>query len=185
MSIRTRVSMGTLALSLALALVAFSESSLAQRDAGAKMRGEVGRGYWSGRSAQLRMRHARDYAGGAFDYTARAPRVQRPVVRTEAAEVDRNIQAARERLKKLRAEIGESEELLAALARVEKHLAAAMEHHEALCTQCDAADATDEDLMHCCNDVITELDLALAEHAALMRKLIADPLPDEDAAPRN
>lgn len=156
-----------------VAMVALSGPSiaLAQRDAGAKARGDFGKGFWSNQRASRNMRHARDYSRGFYRYSRDARTIQPEVAKTESAELGRNIDAAKKELGTVREEYAADKEVLASLQVIDDHLAKAAAQHKTLHAECqkDTVDGTAG--MECCNIITKELEKAMAEHAALMRKL--------------
>jgi len=158
---------------LIAALCAVSTPSIAwaQRDAGAKARGEFGKGFWSNQRASRNLRHARDYSRGFYLYSRDAGTIQPEVARSESTELGRNIDAAKKELAAVREEYAGDKEVLASLEVIEDHLAKAAAQHKTLHAECqqDTVDGTVG--MECCNVITKELEKALAEHAALIRKL--------------
>jgi hypothetical protein len=143
----------------------------AQRDAGAKARGEFGKGFWSNQRASRNMGHARDYSRGFYRYSRDAHTIQPEVAKTESAELGRNIDAAKKELATVREEYAADKEVLASLKVIEDHLAKVAAQHATLHAACQQ-DTVDRTVgMECCNVITKELEKAMAEHAALMRKL--------------
>ena len=155
----------------AMVVVSGPTAALAQRDAGAKARGEFGKGFWSNQRASRNMRHARDYSRGFYRYSREARTIQPEVAKTESAELGRNIDAAKKELATVREEYAGDKEVLASLKVIEDHLTKAAAQHKTLHAACqqDTVDGTVG--MECCNVITKELEKAMAEHAALMRKL--------------
>lgn len=146
--------------------------------------------YWGNKSAQRRMGSARGYANDLFEYSWRARRANPQYAQTEAAEVERNVQAARKNLQDVRQEHPDNKEIATSLDSIDKQLATALSHHEAFCDECAKGDANDHTMMACCNEMVASLDKAIAEHQALMRKLMGEgkdvesPQPPQKGRPR-
>ncbi len=155
------------------AMVAISSPStvLAQRDAGAKARGEFGKGFWSNQRASRKMRHARDYSRGFYRYSRDARTIQPSVAKSESDELGRNIDATRKELATVREEYAADKEVLAGLKVIEDHLAKATAQYKTLHAECQKGTVDGIVGMKCCNVITKELEKAMAEHAAMMRKL--------------
>ena len=152
-------------------LVADASPVFAQRDSGAKARGEFGTGFWSNQRASRNIQHARDYSRSFYQYSRDAHPVQPSVAKSEATELGRNIEAAKKELATVGKEYATDKEVLARLAVIEEHLAKSAAEHKTLHACCQK-DAVDEAVsMECCNNITKELEKALAEHDALMRSL--------------
>lgn len=167
---------------LALSVAALQGEAMAQRGAAQKSL-DMYFPNWNNQSAQRRMRHARDYGRGLFDYSWRARSVNPQYATSEAAEVERNVQEARKNLKDVRKENSDDKQVVASLESIEKHLAAALKHHGEFCAACATEEGEDAKMMSCCNEMLTELDKAIAEHEALMRRLATTAATGETAAP--
>lgn len=149
----------------------------------AERRLRSGTGLWENDSASRRMRHARDYANGLFDYSRRARTVVPSYATNEAAEIDRNVQQARKSLESVLKANSEDKKVLATLDSIEKHLAATLKHHEEFCAECAKAEGDSAQMMSCCNEMLTELDKAIAEHQALMRGIMITAEPNKAEPP--
>ncbi len=162
---------GSFLAAFAIVLAAGAKPAFSQRDAGAKIRGDSGVGFWSNQRAARSMRHARDYSRDLYDYSRDARAIQPEVAKSDSANLGRNIESAKNELTHVRKEQAGDKDVLAALAIIEEHLAKATEHHKTLHAACqkDTVDAAVG--MECCNVITVELEKALAEHGALMRKL--------------
>lgn len=156
---------------LAMVVATFPGTALAQRDAGAKMRGEIGTGFWNNQSAQRRMGHARDYASGLFDYSWRSRRFNPRYATFETVELERNVQAAQKNLAVVGEEHAENKQVLTALESINKHLITALEHHAAYCRACAQEDGDRANMMACCSEMLVMLDKAITEHQALIRRI--------------
>lgn len=121
--------------------------------------------------ASRNMSHARDYSRDLYYYTRDAQTIDPELVRSESRELGRNIDATKKELATIRKEYTADKEVLASLKVIEDHLTNAAAQHKTLHAQCqmDTFDGTAG--MKCCSDITTELEKAIAEHAALLRKL--------------
>jgi hypothetical protein len=150
-------------------------SFAAQRDAGAKARGEHGGTFWSSKSAARSVQHARDYSRGAHEYVQSAPKPSAPYLRAEAAEISKNLEDAKAEVDYLKKNTASDKELAAALASIEKHLAAAHTEHHAFRAEC-AKDSVDSKVaMDCCSSLSDHLGKAHEELVALQKKLAPKP----------
>jgi hypothetical protein len=161
----------TLALAAAALTVGISEAN-AQRDAGAKMRGEFGTGaYSSTRSAGRYLQSANDGCQDLYQYTYTTPAVAPPVAKKASEDVSKNVDAAKKDLGAVRKEAAGDKAVQAKLDAIEKHLAAAMDHHKMMHEECCKDHVDADKTADCCSDMLTELEKAQAEHRALMRLL--------------
>ena len=171
---RTRLP-NTWILSLALAgaalTVGISEAN-AQRDAGAKMRGEFGTStYQSTRSAGQYLQSANAGCNDLYQYAQTAPKVAPAVAKPASENIAKSVDGAKKDLGTVRKEATGDKAVLAKLDAIEKHLAAAMEHHKKMHEECCKDDADGEKTADCCSDMLTEIEKAQAEHRALLRLL--------------
>lgn len=168
---RTTLSISTLAVMLT-GLALSSTAAFAQRDAGAKMRGEFGTGFWSStRSAGRYLQSANEGCQDLYQYAQTAPKVAPAVAKPASEDIAKNVQAAKKDLGTVRKEATGDKAVLAKLDAIEKHLAAAMEHHKKMHEECCKDDANSETTAECCSDMLTEIEKAQAEHRALLRLL--------------
>jgi|GEM_PF-1400408 len=130
-----------------------------------------GQGYWGNQRAARSMQHARDYTIGLHDYTIRAERIAPTIAQSEAEGVTRNLQATHQNLAVVREAAPDGQAVRASIGKIEQHLKKAAELHQALHEECHRQEIDREATAECCNDLIKELDLAIAEHGALMRQL--------------
>lgn len=155
---------------LAVVLLAAVPFSFAQRT-GAKQRGEFGTGFWKHQRASRNIRHARDYSQDLYRYSRDAATVEPEVAQSESEQLGRNIHAAQKEITSVRKEHASDKDVLRSLESIEAHLKKAAEHHKSLHAEC-CKDAVDGSVgMECCHVITQELDRALTEHGALMRKL--------------
>lgn len=125
---------------------------------------------WGQNRAQRSMRHARDYARDMHYYSRDVEKVQPNVAKMESDSIGANIKSAQQELAAIRKQAGDDKEVLASLQAVETHLANAAKVHQTLHKEC-LKDSVDPGVsMECCNEITKELEKAMAEHAALLRK---------------
>ncbi len=166
----SRVALAGVWLAVVAAIMATDVSSaLAQRSS----RGYMGKPYYgsSNYRALRSMRYARNYSRDLFYYTRDAHTIDPEVAKSESTELGRNIGAAKKELATVRKKYAGDKEVLSSLKVIEDHLAKAATQHKTLHAECQI-DTVDETAgMECCNVITRELEKAMAEHAALMRKL--------------
>jgi hypothetical protein len=147
--------------------------AFAQRDAGAKARGDFSP-FWSSQRASRSMRHARDYSEGLYRYSRESKAISPQVAKAEAEELGRQITNAQQHVGAVRAEIGDDKKAAAAVDSIQKHLDSAAASHAKLHAEC-CKDMVDGQVCgDCCSDVTKELEKAMAEHDALVRQLNLD-----------
>ena len=117
------------------------------------------------------MSHARDYSRDLYYYTRDAQAPDPEQVKSESSELGRNLDATKKELAAIRKEYAGDKEALASLKVIEDHLANAAAQHKTLHAQCQMDNFDETAGMKCCSDITKELEKAIAEHAALMRKL--------------
>jgi hypothetical protein len=173
MSLHTVMRFGTgLAMALMLA-VAVPSPAMAQRDAGAKARGDFSP-FWSNQRASRSMRHARDYSDGLYRYSRESKTVAPEVAKSESEELGRQIANAKKHVADVRKEVGDDKKAATALDSIQKHLDTAAASHAMLHEECCKATVNGQVCSDCCSDITKELEKAMAEHDALVRKLKAD-----------
>ena len=162
----------------AIVAVGLPSTAWAQRDAGAKMRGEYN---FYGRSAGSSMRGARDYSNYYREYAQGAPEKQvNPEVAREAADaIGTYITKARRHFAWMRtqAEGAKDQETLVSLDLIDKHLATAAKSHHEMHETCLKANVEAAGSMKCCQEIDDELAAAIAEHDKLMKRLAGDKAP--------
>jgi hypothetical protein len=114
---------------MTVTLFAVPGAALAQRDAGAKARGDYSGTFWSTRSAGRSVQHARDYAVDAQNYVKSTSKPSAPYLRAEAKEIGKNVQAAKAELNYLKTNAGK--EQAKAIASIQGHLKAAEDEQAA------------------------------------------------------
>lgn len=128
------------------------------------------------------MRSARTYSRGVYEYATRAPKMATVVTESDSELIGQTLQSAKKDVSTMRKENPSDKEILARLDEIDKHLAAALAQHKTMHEECCKDEPNAEMTMECCNDLMKELDKAIAEHAALMRKLYPDKA-NKDTAP--
>ena len=156
--------------------------AFAQRDAGAKARGDFSP-FWSSQRASRSMRHARDYSEGLYRYSRESKTVKPEVAKSEAEELGRQIANAQKHVGDVRTQIGDDKKAAAAVDSIQKHLDSAAASHAKLHAECCKDVVDGQVCSECCSDVTKELEKAMAEHDALMRQLKIDSPPAQTKAP--
>lgn len=121
--------------------------------------------------ASRNMSYARDYSRDLYYYTRDAHTIDPEIATSESTELGRNIDATKKELATIRKEYAGDKEVLTSLKIIEDHLTNAAAQQKTLHAECqrDTFDGTAG--MTCCSDITKELEKAMAEHAALLRKL--------------
>lgn len=175
--LKRRILMSCLAMT-AFTVAALPSVALAQRDAGAKMRGEYN---FYGRSAGTSMRAARDYSLHYRDYAQSAPATEvNPEIAREATDmIGAYITKARRHFAWMRTQAEETkdQDTLTALDSIDKHLAAAAKSHQEMHETCLKANVDAAGSMKCCQQIDDDLSAAIKEHDALMKRLAGDKEP--------
>lgn len=132
-------------------------------------------GGYSAYSAGTRLYDARQYTQQLYDYTQCAPaqQLQPAITKVESEHIGQTMQAAKQNLAVVKKEAEKSgdKNILKKLESVDKHLVAAMDHHKKMHMECCKDEINGKTTGTCCDELMTELDKALAEHASLMRLL--------------
>jgi hypothetical protein len=153
-------------LSAMLLLLAASSTALAQRPFRPNMYDR-----WGQNRSQRSMRHARDYSRDLYSYCREVKKVQPEVVKAESEKIGSNIAAAQKELTAVRKAAAGDQAALATLESVEKQLAKAAEIHKTLHAECGKDQIDGGVCTHCCSEISKELEKAMADHAALMRRV--------------
>lgn len=157
----------TKATCMAIAVVMIANSADAQRDAGAKARGDYN---FYGSSGGRSMNHARDYSRGFQTYARQTPSMTPQIARDEAAGIGHNIDQAKKHFANMR-KATTDKETLTSLEQIDQQLAAAAKAHAEMHEMCQKEMIDGEACMKCCHDVDAALSKALAEHEKLMKRL--------------
>lgn len=145
--------------------------ALAQRDAGSKARGDFN---FYGNAAGGAMRSAQSYSGHYRAYVNQTPERITPAVAKEAADsIGDYIVKAKKHMASMRkhAEANNDKGSLAALDSIDKHLADAGKHHEAMRETCLKETVDGKASLECCRMIDDSLAKAIAEHDKLMKHL--------------
>ena len=169
-----RILLGT-ALAVCLSFVSFPSAAFAQKDAGSKARGEATVPFWSSKYSSRRIQHARDYARDFHGYVVANPTPDPAVAKEVMNEIGRNIDEAKKHLAMMKKDFASDKNAVAEIEKLEKELAVAVEHHDALCKCCEHTNFDEIKTMDCCNDLAKQLDKFIADHDELMRKLSRNP----------
>ena len=103
------------ALVAAAALVFFPAVTYAQKDAGAKARGEHSVPFWSSRSSARRISAAHDYARDFQRYVAANPKPNPAVVKEVTTEIGKNLDEAKAHLAQLKKDFAGNKEAIAGI----------------------------------------------------------------------
>jgi hypothetical protein len=130
---------------------------------------------YSARAAGQRIYQAREYSQQLYEYARPAPAQSIPTVVTkvEAEHIGQTLDAAKQNLAVVKkdAEKTNDKAILKKLELIDAHLAKAAEHHKMMNMECCKEKVDGEAVAGCCDNLMTELDKALAEHASLIRLL--------------
>jgi hypothetical protein len=161
---------------VAIATVFVGGPALAQRDAGAKIRGEYN---FYGGAAGRSMRGAREYAQSYREYARTVPEVSSEVAKETADAIGDYITKAQKHMAWMRkqAQATNDQATLTSLDVIDKGLSDAAKSHANLCEYClkDAVEAKGS--MQCCQEIDAALAKAIGEHDKLMKRLAADKAP--------
>ncbi len=130
---------------------------------------------YSAHSAGTRLYDARQYTQQLYDYSQCAPaqQVMPAVTKVESEHIGQTIQAAKQSLAVVKkdAEATGNKAILKKLESIDKHLVSAAAHHKMMDMECCKEKVDGPATAKCCDELMTELDKALAEHASLIRLL--------------
>lgn len=172
MNSTNRILVAFLMAAMTLAVPADSFAQLKTRSV-AERRQRPGKGFWANQRTSRNIRHARDYSSGLYMYSRRARAVDPAVAKSESENLGRNIECAKKELTVVQqiAKMSDDKETLKTIDTINKHLANAAETHKALHEECCRESPDGTVASDCCSDITKELEKAMAEHDALMRKL--------------
>jgi hypothetical protein len=143
----------------------------AQKDAGSKARGEHSVPFWSSKASQRHFERARDYAHDFRGYVQANPQPAPAVVKEVTTGIGHSLGEAKKHLAQMKKDYAANKDAVVAVEGLEKQLAAAVVHHDALMACCNNATFEAMKTMDCCNDLADELDKILDSHAKLMDSL--------------
>ncbi len=118
----------------------------------------------------------------ALHYPAPVIQSQPSIPRNDAVIIGHALTGAQQSLAVTKKELANDKDALARIEVLEKHLAAAVEKHKELHAECMKPTADGKMTASCCNDLMKDLDKAIAEHDALVRKVSP---PAAEAAPHH
>lgn len=160
---------------LAIAMLLGIPAAFAQRDAGAKIRGEYN---FYGGAASRSMRGARETSQAYRQYVRTAPqqKVEPEVAKETADAIGDYLTKAQRHMALMRKQATASNDkaALTSLDSIDKNLADAKKHHESLCEYCEKENVEAKGSMECCQEIDASLAAAIAEHDKLMKRLAGD-----------
>ena len=168
MNATLRFVLGTAA-AVALSFVALPAAQ-AQKDAGAKIRGDV---YWPSKASSRYLESARNYAQDVQTYVQKAPKPEPSVVKEIKTELGRYLDESQKHLATMKKDFASDKETVAAVESLEKQLTTAIEHNKMMIACCENEKFDKVATMSCCTDLVKELDKVYKDHTALMQKLTA------------
>ena len=117
------------------------------------------------------LRWARYYAQEFQTYVKAAPQPEPSVVKDIKTELSRYLDEGQKHLATMKKDLEGDKEAVAAVENLEKDLAKAIEHNEAMIACCEHEKFDKIATMTCCTDLVKQLDKVHADHVALMKKL--------------
>jgi hypothetical protein len=159
------------ALAVVASLCLLPAPAYAQKDAGAKARGEHSVPFWSSRSSARHLTAARDYARDFQAHVAVNPKPEPAVVKEVTKEIGNSLNEAKKHLAQLKKDFAGNKDAVAGIDSIDKQLTTAFDHHKMLCECCEKEAFDAIATMACCKDLAAELDKILDQHDALMLKL--------------
>lgn len=159
---------------VALALAMTTESAFAQRDAGAKMRGEFGMsGGFAGRSMKAARDTSHDYRQYVQQYVQTVPtQVVSPVVAKAVADsIGDYIEKSQVHMAWMRKQAAGDQETLVSIDLIDKSLAEAGKSHKEMHAMCMKTTIETGGTMKCCEVIDKSLAVAISEHEKLMKRI--------------
>jgi len=156
---------------VALVVAMLPQFAIAQnpfRGAGEKITGEA---YWPARATTRHVESARNYAQEYQSYMNRAPRPEPAVVQEVNKTLGGYLDEANKHLVSMKKDFADDKETVAAVERIEKDLAKAVEHNKAMVACCQNEKYDKAMAMTCCTDLSKSLSKIHDDHVALMKKL--------------
>lgn len=130
---------------------------------------------YSARAAGVRINNARQCTQQLYEGAQQVPQGQwTPVItKIESEQIGQTIQAAKQNLAVVKQHDSKpaDPEVVKKVESIEKYLEAALKHHKVLDMECCKDSVDGKAIAGCCDDVLTNLDKALAEQASLLRML--------------
>lgn len=159
--------------SLAVATVVFGMSLMGVRAfAQSSPKERLGKAHWENRYSWWPTRHARNYASDLYRYSAAPIRHSPQFMQAQSEECGRNLAASQKNLAAVKKTVKGDMELEQRVASIRRHLAKASEHYKKMHAECCKNAIDGKATMACCHDLISSLDSANAEFAALERRLL-------------
>ncbi len=144
----------------------------AAQDAGAKIRGEI---YWQTKKVTRSVNSARAIAQDFQTYVTKSEQLEPSVVNDVKVELGRYLDDAGKHLAIMKKDFAKDKETAAAIEKIEKDLAVAVDANKAM-IECCASEKFDKVAgMECCIVMVKQLDKIHAAHQELMKKLTAKP----------
>lgn len=157
-----------------LAAIGFQSAAHAQPLAGSTQGDKIsGSAYWPLRATQRHIESARNYAQEFQSYATKVKQPEPSVVKDIKTELGRYLDEAAKHLATMKKDLAADKEAVAAIEGIEKGLAAAVAHNEAMIACCENEKFDKIATMSCCTDLVKQLDKVHAEHVALMKTLTA------------
>ncbi len=129
--------------------------------------------YWPARSASRSIENARGYAQDFQNYVVKMPNPEPSVVKDVKVELVRYLEEGKKHLATMKEDFAADTETVAAIATIEKELAAAIENHTKMIECCENETFDKIATMACCTDMVKQLDKIHTSHQNLMKKLAA------------
>jgi len=159
---------------LTAAVLLAAQCAFAQRDAGAKVRGEYN---FHGSAAGSAMRSARDTSSYYRQYAQSAPekKVEAETAREAADSIGTYITKSQKHMAWMRKQAAGSndKETLTSLDSIDKHLTAAAKSHADMKETCLKDNVDGAASMECCKTIDDHLAKAIGEHDKLMKRVAA------------
>jgi hypothetical protein len=136
--------------------------------AGGKITGER---YWPARATTRHIESARAYVQEFQQYVTAVPQPDPSVVKDIKTELGRYLEESQKHLATMKKDAAGNKEVVAAVEKLEKELATAIDHNKAMIACCEKEKFDKVGAMACCTDLVKQLDKIHAEHVALMKKV--------------
>ena len=114
----------------------------------------------------------------------RSPNPEPSVVKDVKVELTRYLEESKKHLATMKKDFAADKETVAAIEKIEKDLAAAIENHKNMIKCCENETFDKVAGMACCTDMVKQLDKIHAAHQDLMKKLAAKAAKTTKAAPK-
>ncbi len=136
---------------------------------------------FSANAAGNHISNARQYTQQLYDFTQCAPpqQVIPLVTKVESEHIGQTIHTAKQNLSVVKKDLDRPADpaVVKKVETIEKYLEAALKHHKMMDMECCKEKVDGSAVAGCCDEVLTNLDKALAEQASLMRLLGISPKP--------